>query len=109
MPNKIERLSVVSAPLALTASASTTARIPFSSTAGAIFTVEAVSGATTINWFVAMGTELTPIVANDGSAAVTTTITNNTAYPVPDALFAAPFIVPVLNSGTATIRMAFKG
>lgn len=109
MPNKIERLSSVSGTYSLTASASTTARIPFAAMGGALFSVEAVSGATSINWFVAMGAELTPLAANDGSSAVSTTISLNTVYPVPDALFAAPFLVPVLNSGTATIRMAFKG
>lgn len=108
MPNKIERLNTVGGTLSLTANASTTARIPFGAMAGAMFSVEAVSGATSINWYVAMGAELTPVAANDG-AAVTTSIALNNAYPVPDSLFAAPFLVPVLNSGTATIRMAFKG
>lgn len=109
MPNKIERLSSVTGTYSLTASASTTARIPFSSMAGGLFSVEALSGGSSINWFVAMGAELTPIAANTGAAAVTTSISLNTAYPLPDALFAAPFLVPVLNSGTATIRLALKG
>lgn len=109
MPNKIERLNTVSGTFNLTASASTTARIPFGAMAGAVFSVESVSGATTINWYIAMGQETTPLVANDGTAAVTTAIAVNTVYPVPDALFAAPFLVPVLNSGTATIRIAAKG
>lgn len=109
MPNKIERYISIGGPISLTASSSTTARIPFGSSGGAMFSVEAVSGATSINWYVAFGAELTPVVANDGTSAVTTTISVNTAYPVPDALFAAPFLVPVLNSGTATIRLASKG
>lgn len=109
MPNKIERLNTVSGTFNLTASASTTARIPFGAMAGAVFSVESVSGATRIDWFVAMGQETTPMVANDGSSAVSTSITVSTVYPVPDALFAAPFLVPVLNSGTATIRIAAKG
>lgn len=109
MPSKLERLSSVTGSLALTASASTSAKIPFGAAGGGMFIVDAVSGATSINWYVTFGPELTPVVANDGSAAVTTAITTNTAYPIPDALFAAPFIVGVTNSGTATIRISLKG
>jgi hypothetical protein len=46
---------------------------------------------------------------NDGTADVSTTIVANKAYPIPDALFAAPFIVAVTNAGTATFRLCVKG
>jgi hypothetical protein len=110
MPNKIERLSSVTREIALTASAATSPKIPFGAAAGGVFIVDTLAGsATSIAWHVAFSPELTPRPVNDGTAAVTTTVTANTAYPIPDALFAAPFIVGVTNTGTATIRLCVKG
>jgi hypothetical protein len=110
MPNKIERLSSVTGTIVCTNSAATSPKIPFGAAAGGVFIVDALAGsATKIVWHVAFGQELTPVPANDGSAAVETTVSANTAYPIPDALFAAPFIVGVTNSGTATIRLCVKG
>ena len=110
MPNKIERMSSVTSTVAVTNSASTSQVIPFGAAGGGVFIVDAVSGgATSLTWHVSFGPELTPRVANDGTADVTTTIVANKAYPIPDALFAAPYIVAVTNAGTATIRLCVKG
>jgi len=110
MPQKIERLSSVTSTVSLTNSAATSPKIPFGAAAGAVFIVDAVAGgATTLNWHVAFGPELTAVPANDGSADVTTAIVVNKAYPLPDALFAAPYIVAVTNAGTASIRLCVKG
>jgi hypothetical protein len=40
---------------------------------------------------------------------VTTTIAANQAYALPDALFGAPYIVAVVNAGTAAFRISVKG
>jgi hypothetical protein len=109
MPNKIERLSSVTDTITATNSASTSPRIPFGSMAGAVLIVDSVSSATSITWHVAFGPELTPSPLNADGAAVTTTIAVNNAYTLPDALFAAPFIVAVTNAGTAAFRIAVKG
>lgn len=109
MPNKIERLNAVTGTYVATASASTSPKIPFGNVAGAVIIVDAVSSATTITWHVAFGQELTPVPVNADGAGVTTAIVAGQAYVVPDALFASPFIVAVVNAGTATFRMAVKG
>lgn len=110
MPAKLERLSGVTGQVVATNSASTSPKIPFGSAAGGVLIVDAVaSGATTITWHVAFGQELTPAPVNADGAGVTTTIAANQAYVLPDALFAAPFIVAVTNAGTATFRLSVKG
>lgn len=109
MPHKIERLSSVSGTITATNSASTSPPIPFGAAAGGILIVDSVSSATSITWHVAFGQELTPRPLNADGAAVTTTIAANNAYTLPDALFGAPFIVAVVNAGTATFRLSVKG
>lgn len=110
MPNKIERLSSVSGDIIATNSASTSPKIPFGAAGGGTIIVDAVaSGATSITWHVAFGPEQTARPLNADAAAVTTAIAANNAYTLPDALFAAPFIVAVTNAGTATFRLAVKG
>lgn len=108
--SKIERLSSVTNQITATNSASTSPKIPFGAAAGGVFIVDAVaSGATSLAWYVAFGQELTPVPVNDGTADVSTAIVASKAYPIPDALFAAPFIVAVTNAGTAAIRFCVKG
>lgn len=110
MPNKIERLSSVTSQITATNSAATSPKIPFGAAGGGLFIVDAVAGgATSLSWHAAFGPELTPVPVNDGTADVSTTIAVNKAYPVPDACFAAPFLVAVTNAGTATIRLCVKG
>lgn len=108
MPNKIERRSSVTS--SITANAlSTCPRIPYSAVAGGIVIVTATSGAATIQWQVAATAEGTAYSVYSGGSAVTTTISANQAYPIPDALFAAPYIVPATDAGTATIIVTLKG
>jgi hypothetical protein len=109
MPNKIERLNSVTGTFVATNSAATSPKIPFSSAAGGVIIVDAVSSATTLTWHIAFGPELTPVPLNADGSGVTTTIAAGNAYTLPDALFAAPFIVAVTNAGTATFRMSVKG
>lgn len=109
MPNKIERLSSVTGTIVATNSASTSPKIPFGAAAGGILIVDAVSSATTITWHVSFGPELTPVPLNSDGSGVTTTIAASNAYTLPDALFGAPYIVAVVNAGTATFRVSVKG
>lgn len=109
MANIIERLSSVTGTITATNSASTSPKIPFGPASGGILIVDSVSSATSITWHVAFGPELTPRPLNADGAAVTTTIAANNAYTLPDALFGAPFIVAVVNAGTATFRVSVKG
>lgn len=110
MPNKIERLNSVTDSIVATASAATSPKIPFGAAAGGMLIVDAVaSGATTITWHAAFGSELTPRPVNADGSGVTTAIAANNAYALPDALFGAPYIVAVTNAGTATFRVSVKG
>lgn len=109
MSNKIERLSAVTGTIVATNSAGTSPKIPFGAAAGGVLTVDSVSSATSITWYVSFGPELTAVPLNADGAGVTTTIAANNAYTLPDALFGAPFIVAVTNAGTATFRMSVKG
>lgn len=109
MPSKLERQSSVTAQIVATDAAATSPKIPFAAAGGAALIVDAVSSATTIAWHVAFSPEATPVPINADGAGVTTTISANQAYVLPDALFAAPFIVAVTDAGTATIRLSVKG
>jgi hypothetical protein len=110
MPNKIERLSSVTSQIVVTASAATSPKIPFGAAAGGVFIVDsAAGGANSLSWHVAFGQEDTPRPINDGAADVSTAIVSSKAYSIPDSCFAAPFLVAVANSGTATIRLCVKG
>lgn len=109
MANKIERLSSVSGGLALTGSGSTTARLPFGAAASGMVAVTALATATKIIWHAAFTPSGTPVPLYSGGSAVETAIAVDRAYPIPDACLAAPFLVPVLDAGTATVTAAVKG
>lgn len=66
-------------------------------------------GATTITWWVADNPGTTPmqLYGTDGNA-ITTAIVSGRAYVLPDGLFGAHQIVPVLNAGTASVRFTGK-
>lgn len=106
---KIERYSTTTGTTTLTASASTTAKLQFGSCAGGIIVVDSVSGASTISWYASLESEDTPVPVYSDGSAVTTDISAGRAYPIPDALFAAMQVVPVVNAGTASIRFRTKG
>ena len=109
MAGKIERFNSVTDSISLTDSASTSGKIPFGPAAGGVIVVEALSGAAQIVWHVALGPEDEPLPLYDGDTPVTTDIEADRAYAIPDAAFAAPAVVPVLDAGTATIRVSLKG
>lgn len=106
----IQRQNSVTAALSLTASASTSARIPFGRAGGGIIIVDAVTGgANKITWHAALDQADTPQPIYNEGAVVETSIAASRAYPIPDACFASPMVVPVLNSDTASIRVSLKG
>jgi hypothetical protein len=110
MSNKIERLNSVTSQITVTASASTSPKVPFGAAGGGVFIVDSVAGgATTLAWHVAFNPEATPQPLHNSSGAVTTAIVASRAYAIPDEAFAAPYIVAVTNAGTASIRISVKG
>jgi hypothetical protein len=109
MPNKIERLSAATPVITATNSTSTSPKIAFGAVAGGVMFVTAVSSATKVTWHAAIDASATPLPLYADGAVVETAVAANRAYPVPDAAFAAPFIVAVTDAGTATIQITVKG
>ena len=115
MPNKIERLSGVTGSYTITNSTSSTARIPFGSSAGGVLIVTGVTSTpATLTWYVIGSAEGTLIPLQDGAgSAVTTTIASTNsyvnAYPIPDAAFGAQFIAATANAGSLTAQFSVKG
>lgn len=108
MPNKIERLSSVTSALTLTSSESTTPAIPYGAASAGLLFVESVAGASNITWHACHSPSATPAEANNG-APVVTAISAGEAHPIPDAVFAAPFLKAVTDSGTASVVISLKG
>lgn len=95
---------------ALTASSATTSPIPYRSAAGGVLFVDAAAGgATTITWWAAPepGKSASQLFDASGNA-ITTAIAVGTSRSIPDALYGAHMLVPVLNAGTATVTFTGK-
>ena len=108
MPNKIERLSSVTVQMVLTSDPNTTPTIPYGAASGAMLFVESVAGAGNITWH-ACHSPSSGNFSVDNGAPVVTTILANSATPFPEAVFAAPFVKAVTDSGTATVHVSLKG
>ena len=110
MPSITEHRSSVGGAVVMTNSASSTPAIPYGrSGGGMVFVQGATGGAATISWYASTGAEDTKVPVVSGGSALTTTVEVGKAYPLPDALFAAPFIAGVVNAGTLTVTIAVKG
>lgn len=109
MSARIQRENASFGPISLTASATTSAKIPYRTMAGGLIFVTSVAGATSINWYVASGDEATPVALADASGnAVSTPIVSGKSYEFPGSLYGAQVVVPVLNAGTATATVNVK-
>lgn len=95
-----------------TASNSTTGGFNFSLYAGAMIHVSSVTGSpTTLTWKVKENEEASTVypVADGSDAAITTTIQTGRAYPLPDELFAAGYVMATTDTGTAVCKIIVKG
>lgn len=109
MPNKIERLCSTTRGLVLTDSPATTACVPYGAVAGGMVHVLAVNGATKIVWHAGTDPHGPHFAVSDGYVSQETSVAPLTAYPVPDACYAAPYLFPVVDSGDATVSISVKG
>jgi hypothetical protein len=109
MSGKIERFNSITGSVTMTNDPAASPKIPFGPAAGGIVVVDSASGATVINWYTAFtaSEQAKPLYVND--AVVSTTVSPGQAYPIPDGLFGAPFVVGVTDSGTLTVRLSVKG
>ena len=109
MSARIQRENQTFGPVSLTAAAATSARIPYGTMAGGLIFVTAVSGAASINWYVASDNNTTPVALADAAGnAVSTPIVSGKSYEFPGALYGAQVVCPVLNAGTATAVINLK-
>jgi hypothetical protein len=92
------------------AAGSTTGRFPYNHFAGGIVYIAASSGCTQINWHAALSQGDTGAQVYDGGNAVTTAVTVG-FHPLPDALFASKFVVPIATGATTgmVIQVGLKG
>jgi|NOAtaT_7_FD_contig_21_11752181_length_1160_multi_5_in_0_out_0_2 hypothetical protein len=114
MPTAIIRQGSLYEPITLTASVATTAGFSLNIAAGGMLLLDSKSAAGTITIsFYVKGDERfsdTYQLVDSSGAAITQTVTAaGQAFPLPDGLFAARFILPVVSSGTAVVRYATKG
>lgn len=80
--------------------------------AGAIIQVVSVSGgATTLTWKVKENEQSAAVytLADSSDTVQTTTVQAGRAYAVPDAAFAAGYVMATTNAGTVTCRVEVKG
>lgn len=91
-----------------TDSPSTTARIPFGTSAGGVLTVAATNGATQVTWYAAPDMQTTPVPLFQDGAAVTTAVTVG-AHPFPDATYGCYVLAPVVSGGTMSAVVTVKG
>lgn len=114
MATAIMRQSDVALPITLTNSVSTTGGFAFGPSAGAMLLIDSKSaaGGITVSFYVKAQDRLaeTYQLVDSSGAAVTQTVTAaGQCFPIPDGLFAAGYVLPVVSSGTAVVRVITKG
>jgi hypothetical protein len=112
MAHTIVRGSDVSASLALTASASTSAGFSMSGSAGAIVYVVSVAGSASSLTFAVKpdpaDSSSYTFIPSISTTAVSQPIAAGTCFELPSGLFAARWIIPVCNTGSAVVIVVIK-
>lgn len=115
MPYTIDRISLLAGPFNLTTNPATSAKLSISSFAGAFMFCGAGPASATVTWYVAQSLDdpaPAQAYAADGTAITTPNVqfgSPNKAYAVPDSLFGAQFLVPVLSTGSGQVTFSVKG
>lgn len=113
MPSEIVRWnSGPSQDVVFTNSDATTGGFNMAVFSGAVIHVVSVAGgATTLTWKIKerMDSATAYTLADSSDAAQTTTVQAGRAYAVPDAAFAAGYVLATTNAGTVTCRVIVKG
>jgi hypothetical protein len=84
--------------------ATTSGMFPFGRFGGACVMIANTNGATQINWFATVDPAVTPQRVYADGSALSTAVTVG-VHPVPDACYAANFVVPVIISSASTCAM----
>ena len=99
-------------PIVCTSSPSTSAGISLSLASGACVLVDAVSGgATSVTFYIkeAPNNPASYLLTDASGSPISQNIGAGEAFALPTETFAASLVVPVTNSGTATLRYTCKG
>lgn len=94
---------------AASSAATTTPRVAFGGHSGGVVLIAHTGGCTQIQWHGAAGAEALPLPLYASGAAVTSAVVVG-AVVMPDAVFALPFVVPVVSGGTScAMTVCMKG
>lgn len=101
-------------PITLTTSATDTGGWSLNVVAGAMLLVDSktAAGSITINYYVKADDRLSAtylLVDKEGSPISQTVTATGHCFALPDELFAARYVLPVVSSGTAVVRCVLKG
>jgi hypothetical protein len=106
---EITRFNDVVSLTAASSAATTTPRVAFSRHSRGVVLIGNTGGCTEIQWHGAAGAESLPLQVYAGGNAVTSAVVVG-AVVIPDAVFALPFIVPVVSGGTScAMTVCMKG
>jgi len=106
---EITRFYTTAVVTAGSSAATTSPRFPYTTMAGGAVVIANTGGATQISWHGALGADTPPRQMYADGAAVTTALTVG-AQPIPDSLFAMPFVVPIIVGGTTcSMTVSLKG
>lgn len=107
--NDIRRCYTSFVCTANSSAATTSGNIPFSSFAGGVVMIANTQSATAINWHGTVDMSVTPRQIYADGNAVTSALTVG-CVNMPDACFAAPFVVPVIvGATTCAMTVMLKG
>lgn len=94
---------------AASSAATTSGMFPFGPFAGGCVLIGNTNGCTQIDWYVTNDPATTPVQLYADDAAVTTAVTVG-AINLPDAVYPAPYLVPVVTGGTTcAMTVLLKG
>jgi len=112
MANTMLRGATVVETLAATNSAATSAGFSMAGGAGALVLVSSVSGGASALTFVVKSDPASAdnftFIPDSSTTAVSQPISAGVAFELPGGLFAARWVIPVTNAGTASIRVVVK-
>lgn len=112
MPTTIVRDTSVIGPIALTNNVATTAGFSLSLLSGAVLMVDSVAPAATatLRFHIKADSRFdsTYLFTNGQNSPVEVTIQAGRALELPDALFAARYVMPVLTAGSASVVVSLK-
>lgn len=108
MAEKIARISAAHIDVAVTNSTSTSGTFQMAEKAGGLIHVVLGSGTVTFYSLPDINSSQRFLLKDASGSDITLTVAEGNCYALPDALFAAKRVQPVLSSGNGTMRVLLK-